>query len=92
MASIEQARQVQRDFKLLDRHVAYVDPGTGEFWLAHTAAERAIQLSVSLSQCKIHRWLEDSSLYGFNADCTLCFPAAGWYSIAYEHEVWPLVF
>ena len=54
MFTIEDARRVQRDLKLTDRHVVYIDPEQG--WvMAHTDAERAS--GMNLRDCIYHRWL-----------------------------------
>lgn len=53
--TVEDAKRVQRDLGLTGVHVVYLD-GTG-FVLAHTDAERAVQLMVSLWECRFHYWL-----------------------------------
>lgn len=86
--SIEEARQVQRDLRLLDSHVIYVDIDSDWFAVAHTDAERASQLTISLTQCALHQYLIAGGL-----DHRMCcaggqghapefvFPSSGWYEV-----------
>lgn len=94
--TIEDAKQVQRDLHLLDSHVIYVDIDSDWFVIAHTGAERANQLMISLTQCAVHVYLMTGNL-----DHKLCcagypdhkprwvFPASGWYQVPSSslHEV-----
>lgn len=87
MFTIEDAKRVQRDFNLGDQHVAYVDPGTGWFVLAHTDAERGLQALSPLAECYAHRWLARSPMpHGFIEMWGCCFPESGWYVIPGIHE------
>lgn len=82
MFTIEDAKRVQRDLGLGDRHVVYFDPDEG-FVLAHTDAER--EAGMDLTTCRFHYWLcklgEDPSwaLWVGNG-----FPGSpGWYEMEY---------
>lgn len=79
MFTIEDARRVQQDLNLTDRHIVWYDPAEG-FAMAHTDAERAS--GMNLTDCLIHKWLSGSSM-GF-IEC--CFPRAGWYQVWSLHE------
>jgi hypothetical protein len=87
-ATIEDARQVQRDFGLPDSHVIYVDIDSDWFVIAHTDAERACAAAVPLTRCALHRYLLAGGL-----DHRMCcagreghapefvFPSSGWYEV-----------
>jgi hypothetical protein len=85
MFTVEDAKRVQRDLKLGDRHVAYVSRSSG-FVLAHTDAERANALALSLELCPVHAWLcevgtwitRTGAVRGMRPEG---FPADGWYEI-----------
>jgi hypothetical protein len=78
---IDDAKRVQRDFALLDVHVAFINIGDGSFSLAHTDAERNSRMN--LWTCEIHEWLK--WLTRGNPGCC-CFPETGWYEIEALHE------
>jgi hypothetical protein len=87
MFTVEDAKRVQRDFKLGDCHVVYIDPASGGgFAMAHTDEERGS--GVSLWDCEIHRWLAEEAP-GF-IEC--CFPQAGWYRVESLHEAEGIAF
>lgn len=87
-ATIDDARQVQRDFGLAGSHVIYVDIDSDWFVIAHTDAERANQVMISLTQCALHQYLMAGGL-----DHRMCcaggqghapefvFPSSGWYEV-----------
>lgn len=83
--SVEDAKRVQRDLKLGDRHVVYIDPGEG-FVMAHTDHER---YGVKpLDECETHLALCKMAA-GSWADLVLLesrFPKPGWYEITAIHE------
>lgn len=72
--TIEDARRVQRDLRLGDRHVAYIDPDEG-FVLAHTDAER--DSGMDLAECETHRALCDTP----PSDLSYEDGEPGWYQI-----------
>lgn len=75
--TVEDAKRVQRDLGLGDRHVVYTADGTINGWgfvMAHTDAERAS--GASLWDCWVHQWLCEHDWM-----CRHCFPADGWYEI-----------
>ena len=86
--TIDDARQVQRDFGLTGSHVIYVDIDSDWFVIAHTDAERANALMISLTQCALHQYLAGGGL-----DHRMCcagnpdhppefvFPSSGWYEV-----------
>ena len=81
MFTIEDAKRVQRDLNLGDRHVVYIDPEDG-FVLAHTDAERAE--GIDLTKCPFHYWLcvlgKDPSWAPYVGN----FPQVpGWYEMKY---------
>ena len=73
---------------MLACHVIYVDIDSDWFVVAHTDAERAVQVMISLAQCPLHAYLATGGL-----DHRLCcaggeghaprwvFPASGWYQV-----------
>lgn len=66
---------MQRDLQLGDRHVVYADP---DGWvMAHTDAERANQLMLSLEECPVHCWALDLCVGSYSH----FFPQTGWYQI-----------
>lgn len=86
--TIEMAVRVQRDFKMLDRHIVHIDLEQETFHLAHTQPERDNQAMISLTECAVHLWL--SSMLGWW--CPECFPVTGWYQVHEIRTVDPLVF
>lgn len=76
MFTIEDAKRVQRDLDLGDRHIAFVNRYEG-FVLAHTDTERAS--GMNLADCEIHHWLSRRIR-------RCCFPALGWYEIIAVHK------
>lgn len=80
MFTIGDAKRVQADLSLQDRHVAYIDLDEG-FVLAHTDAERALQQLSPLAECDIHQWLGLERRY-----LVCCFPEPGWYVIPVTHR------
>jgi hypothetical protein len=81
MFTIEDAKRVQRDLGLGDRHVVYVDPACG-FVMAHTDAERAAGQEV-MNACRFHYWLTviscDEAWLPFVGSGLLAVP--GWYEM-----------
>lgn len=81
---------------MLASHVIYVDTDSDWFVVAHTDAERAVQVMISLAQCPVHVYLSQGNL-----DHKLCcagyldhkprwvFPEAGWYQVPTDslHDV-----
>lgn len=84
MFTIEDAKQVQRDLGLGDRHVAWVDLDEG-FVLAHTNDER--NSGKNLHDCEIHLWLADTDPGGAYGSMHCCFVEPGWYVIWNLHVV-----
>lgn len=88
MFTVEDAKRVQRDFKLGDKHVVYLEWSRG-FVMAHTDAERANQLMLSLEECAVHHWMAGwEMLWG---RCRKPYPGSacfftdsGWYTIEGE--------
>lgn len=80
MFTIEDARRVQRDLKLTDRHVVYIDLEHG-FAIAHSQDER--DQGDDLTQCVVHKWLA-YDVYGM-LEC--CFTDSGWYEVHGLHDV-----
>jgi hypothetical protein len=85
--TIEDAKRVQIDLGLGDRHVVYFDLAEG-FVMAHTNAERTA--GVDLMECHVHYWLtmlgDDPVGWGPYVGSGVLVRQPGWYTMAYPTQ------